>query len=137
MARLLAIDYGTKRTGLAVSDPLQIIASPLTAVRTHELMSFIEDYVQKEDVESFVVGWPTKDDGSPTNNTRHVDVFVKALKKKFPHIALALQDEWNTSNMALESMIKGGVKKKDRRNKMNIDKTSAVLILQAYMEENK
>lgn len=137
MGRLLAFDFGTKRTGLAVSDPLQIIATALTTVRTHELMDFIDDYLRREEVETFVVGWPTQDDGSPTSNTPHVESFIKKLQKKFPTINVILQDEWNTSNLALQSMIAGGVKKKDRRDKGRIDMTSAVLILQAYMEGKK
>ena len=137
MGRLFAVDYGTKRTGLAVTDPLRIIASPLIAIQTSEIFHFIENYLKTEQVDKFVVGWPTQTDGSWTSNTPHVDQFVKELKIKFPHIDVALQDEWNTSNVALRSMIEGGVKKKDRRDKKKIDVTSAVLILQAYMDENK
>ncbi len=134
MGRLLSIDYGTKRSGIAVSDPLQIIATPLRAVKTHELFDFLTDYFREETVDEVVVGWPTKDDGSPTNNTPQVEAFVNRFKKVFPDMKLLLHDEWNTSRLAVQSMVQAGVKKKDRRKKMNIDKTSAVIILQSYME---
>ena len=137
MGRVLGIDYGTKRTGIAVTDPLKIIATPLTAVRTHELFDFLHDYSGKEDIETFVVGWPTRDDGSPTSNTPHVEAFVNRLRKEFQSINIVLQDEWNTSNMALQTMIDGGVTKKGRRDKMKVDMTSAVIILQAYMESQR
>ncbi|MFY0687951.1 MAG: Holliday junction resolvase RuvX [Cyclobacteriaceae bacterium] len=136
MGRLLAVDFGTKRTGLAVTDPLKIIATPLSGVMTHVLFDFLTDYLQKEEVERLIVGWPTQDDGSPTNNTPHVEAFVNRFKKIFPQVPVDLQDEWNTSNMAMQTMIAGGVKKKKRRDKLAIDKLSAVLILQAYMESN-
>lgn len=134
MGRFLAIDYGTKRTGIAVTDPLKIICSPLTGIRTHELFDFLSDYFKKEEVERVIVGWPTKDDGSPTNNTANVEAFVNRFKKVFPGMDLVLHDEWNTSNMAMESMIAGGMKKKNRRDKLTVDKLSATIILQNYME---
>lgn len=134
MGRILAIDYGTKRTGLAATDPLQIISSPLTAIPTHELIDYLKRYFEKEDVDTVVVGWPTKDDGSPTNNTKNVEAFVNRFRKVFPSMDIVLHDEWNTSNMAMSSMIAGGMKKKDRRNKLNVDKLSAAIILQNYME---
>lgn len=137
MGRILAVDYGTKRTGLAVTDPLQIIATPLEGLRTHDLFDFLENYFRKEDVEKVVVGYPTRDDGSPTSNTPHVEAFVNRFKKVFPSIPLALQDEWNTSNDAVRSMIAGGTKKKNRRNKLNVDVMSATIILQAYMESEE
>jgi putative Holliday junction resolvase len=137
MGRLLCIDFGTKRTGIAVTDPLQIIATPLTGVKTHELEDFLKDYLQKESVETLVVGWPTQSDGSLSENAHHVQAFVNRFKKLFPHIPVALQDEYGTSKEAMRSMISGGVKKKDRRKKIQIDVTSAVIILQAYLSENK
>ncbi len=134
MARLLAIDFGTRRTGLAVTDPDQIIATALDAIPTHTLENYLKDYFEKETVSTVIVGWPTKDDGSPTNNTPHVEAFVNRFKKIFPNMDVVLHDEWNTSNMAMQSMIMGGSSKKSRRNKLNIDKVSAVIILQSYME---
>jgi len=134
MGRWLAVDFGTKRTGLAVTDPLRIIASPLEGVETKNLFDFLKDYFQRELVDKLVVGWPTQDDGSPTNNTANVEAFVNRFRKLFPSIPVVLQDEWNTSNEAMASMIQSGTKKKNRRNKLKIDQASATLILQAYME---
>jgi putative Holliday junction resolvase len=134
MGRILAIDYGTKRTGLAVTDPLQIISSPLAGIPSIELIGFLTKYFSQEPVERVVVGWPTKDDGSNTNNTQNVLAFINLFKKKFPDMPVVLQDEWGTSKMAIKSMIAGGVKKKDRRDKNLVDKVAAVLILQSYME---
>ena len=136
MARILSIDYGTRRTGLAVTDPLQIIATPLEGVLTHDLEAYLTHYFQKEDVEKVVVGWPTQDDGSDSENARHVQAFINRFKKLFPNKPVILQDEYNTSNMAMQSMIQGGMKKKNRRNKINVDITSAVIILQSYLSEN-
>jgi putative Holliday junction resolvase len=137
MSRWLAVDYGTKRTGLAVTDPLKIIASPLQGLQTHDLFDFLKDYLSKEHVELLVVGYPTRDDGTPTSNTPHVEAFVKRFKKLFPTIPVALQDEWNTSNDAMRSMVSSGTKKKNRRNKLNVDVMSATLILQSYMESKQ
>ncbi len=134
MGRWLAVDFGTKRTGLAVTDPLRIIASPLQGVETKNLFDFLRDYFHQETVEKLVVGWPTQYDGSPTSNTANVEAFVNRFKKLFPSIPVVLQDEWNTSNEAMASMIQSGTKKKNRRNKLKIDQASATLILQAYME---
>lgn len=134
MGRYLAIDFGSKRTGIAVTDPLKIICSPLTGVRSHELFDFLKNYFDKEEVEKVIVGWPTRDDGSDTSNTQNVRAFVNRFRKIFPDMELVLHDEWNTSNMAISSMIAGGMKKKDRRNKLNVDKMSATIILQNYME---
>ena len=136
MGRLLAIDYGTKRTGIAVSDPLKIIATPLTGIQTHELFDFLDDYLSREEVEEVVVGWPTRDDGSDTNNTKNVKAFINRFKKIFPNMPVVLQDEWGTSREAVSSMVKSGTKKKNRRNKLNVDKASAVLILQDYMSQS-
>lgn len=134
MGRILAIDYGTKRSGLAVTDPLQIIASPLAGISSIELIGFLTKYFTNEPVDRVVVGWPTRDDGSDTNNTQHVQAFINLFKKKFPDMRVVLQDEWGTSKMAMKSMVAGGVKKKDRRDKNLVDKVAAVLILQSYME---
>ncbi len=136
MARILAIDFGTKRTGLAVTDELQIIASPLTGVQTHELEAFLTRYLKEENVEKVVLGYPLKDDGSPTNNTSSVEAFANRFKKVFPEVELVLQDEWSTSKMAVQSMVVSGTKKKNRRKKLNVDQVSATIILQSYLEEN-
>lgn len=133
MARILAIDYGGKRTGIAVTDPLCIIASPLTTVPSGKLMEFLNEYFRKEDVQEVVFGFPTKLDGSDTNATQLVKAATNRFKKLFPDKPLFLHDERFTSKMALEAMISGGSKKKDRRDKGNIDKVSATIILQSYL----
>jgi len=135
MARIIGIDYGTKRVGLAVTDPLQIIASPLETVRAHLLEDYLKKYCQQEDTEAFVVGMPLNLDNSDTDATNHVRGFVKRLKKTFPEKAIHLQDERFTSKDALSAMIAGGTSKKYRREKGNIDKVSATLILQSYLEK--
>lgn len=135
--RILAIDYGTKRTGLAVTDPLRIIASALETVPTHQLLDYLKKYVEREPVEAFVLGLPTRLDGSDTDNTPHVRAFAKKLEAAFPAIPVHWHDERFTSAMALQAMIAGGTKKKDRRQKGNIDKVSATIILQSFMESRK
>ena len=134
MGRIIAIDYGTKRVGLATTDPLQIIASALDTIHAKDVLQFLKNYVKQEDVESFVLGMPTKLDGTDTNATPHVRQFHKQLKKHFPEKPVYLHDERFTSKMALDAMIAGGSKKKDRRDKGNIDKISATIILQSYLE---
>jgi putative holliday junction resolvase len=134
MPRILAIDYGTKRVGLAVTDPLKIIATALDTVHSKDIFVFLKTYLETEEVESFVVGMPVNLDGEDTNNTPHVKGFVKNLKKTYPEIPVHLHDERFTSKMALQAMIAGGSSKKDRREKGNIDKISATIILQSYME---
>ena len=134
MGRILSIDYGAKRTGLAVTDPLGIIASPLDYVTTHELEVYLKDYFEKEQVSKVVVGMPKKLDGSATDATVLVEAFVNRFKKLFPGKELILHDERFTSKIALDAMIEGGSKKKDRREKGNIDKVSAAVILQSYLE---
>lgn len=135
MGRLLAIDYGRKRTGIAVSDPLQIIATGLTCVPTNELISFLKEYTKKEAVEQFVMGLPLNWDESPTDATPWVEKTALELKKNFPDIPLAFEDERNTSKMAVESMVQAGMKKKKRRRKEEVDVVSATLILQQYMQK--
>lgn len=137
MARILAIDYGSKRTGLAVTDPLQIIATALETVPTHQLLDFLKNYVVRESVDIFVVGMPTRLNGTDTDNTPRVRQFVTRLENAFPAIPVHLHDERFTSAMALQAMIAGGTKKKDRREKGNIDKVSATIILQSFMESKK
>lgn len=134
MPRTLAIDYGAKRTGLAVTDPLEIIASPLDAIPSHTLENFLQDYFKKEEVKRVVIGMPKNTDGTATNATPLVQAFINRFKKVFPSMELILHDERYTSKMALDAMITGGMKKKDRRNKGNVDKVSATIILQSYLE---
>jgi putative holliday junction resolvase len=134
MGRILAIDYGGKRVGLAVTDPLKIIATALDMIHSKDVIQFLKDYVAQETVETFVVGKPHKLDGTDTNATEMVNNFIKHLQKTFPQIPVIPHDERFTSKMALDAMIAGGTKKKDRQNKGNIDKVSAVIILQSYME---
>ncbi|MDJ1503799.1 Holliday junction resolvase RuvX [Xanthocytophaga agilis] len=137
MPRILAIDYGLKRTGLAVTDPLQIIASPLDTVATHQLMDFLKSYMVQEEVESFVVGQPKQTDNTPSEIAPHVEGFVKRLKAQFPETPVHRVDERFTSIMAQQTLIAGGMKKKDRQDKSNIDKVSAAIILQSFMESRK
>jgi len=137
MPRVLAIDYGAKRSGIAVTDPSQIIATPLEFVPTHQLETFLKDYFEKESVELVVVGMPLNTDGGMTNATSLVQAFVNRFKKVFPKMELILHDERFTSKMAFDSMLVGGVKKKDRQNKGLIDKVSASIILQSYLESKR
>ena len=133
MPRILALDYGAKRTGIAVTDPLGIIATPLETVRSHDLMDFLKAYFAKEDVSEVVMGMPMNTDGQPTNATPLVEAAVSRFRKLFPDKKLFLHDERFTSKMALDAMIAGGTKKKDRQKKENIDRISATIILQSYL----
>jgi putative Holliday junction resolvase len=134
MARLLAIDYGTKRCGIAVSDPMQIIAQGLTTVHSKDILSFLDTYFQKEAVQIIVVGEPKRMSGEATDATVHVNAFVKKLKEKFPAMKIERIDERFTSKMAFQTMIDSGLKKKARQNKELVDEISATIILQSYME---
>lgn len=134
MGRVLAIDFGLKRIGLAVTDPLQITTNPLDTVDNSDIIPYLTNYLQREDVETIVVGYPTKDDGSDTNSTPHIRAFVKTLEKEFPKIPLYLQDEAYSSSQAMQAMVAGGMKKKERRKKENLDKISAAIILRAFLE---
>ena len=135
MARLLALDYGTKRVGIAITDELQIIASGLCTVRAHDCMDFLKDYISKESVSSIVVGLPKDLNNQKTDATPYVKGFAKQLRKQFPDLEVHFVDECFTSKMAFQSMIDGGVKKKDRQNKALVDEVSATLILQSFMEQ--
>ncbi|HBG58883.1 Holliday junction resolvase RuvX [Proteiniphilum sp. UBA1028] len=137
MARLLSIDYGKKRTGIAVSDPLQIIANGLATVETSGLFDFLETYLQKEEVSCIVVGLPKQMNNEPSENMRRVEPFVNRLRKVYPHIPVEYFDERFSSKMAQQTMIDGGLKKKDRRNKALVDEISATIILQGYMESKR
>lgn len=133
MGRILAIDYGTKRTGLAVSDEMQIIASGLTTVETKELVSFLKNYVATENVEKFVVGLPKQMDNTASESEVYIIKFLEQLVKVIPDIPIERVDERFTSKMAFQTMIDSGLKKKQRQNKALIDEISATLILQSYM----
>lgn len=135
MGRYLAIDYGTKRCGIAVTDPGRIIASGLDTVPSHELMRFLETYFENEKVDCVVVGKPMQTDNKVSESFIHVERFVGAFKKRFPGMRLEWQDERFTSKMAVEAMVAGGMKKSDRKKKGNIDKISAAIILQSFLEE--
>jgi putative Holliday junction resolvase len=137
MSRLLSIDYGKKRTGIAVSDPLQIIANGLTTVETSKLFEFLEDYLKKEEVESIIVGLPKQMSGQPSENMKRIEPFVNRLKKLYPNINIEYFDERFTSKLAHQAMIDGGLKKQDRRNKELVDEISATIILQGYMESRR
>lgn len=136
MGRIVALDYGTKRTGVAVTDPMKIIASPLVTVSTANLFEFILKYVKQETVETIVVGLPKRLNEEDTHATQPVRQFIKQLREKLPHLHIVEEDERFTSKMAMDAMIKGGMKKKDRRKKENVDKVSAALILQSYLEHH-
>ncbi|MFH4966152.1 Holliday junction resolvase RuvX [Gaetbulibacter sp. M235] len=133
MARLLAIDYGLKRTGIAVTDELQIIASGLTTVATSELIPFLKDYTTKEKVELFLIGEPKQMDNTPSESEAFISPFIKKLEKLFPDIEIKRVDERFTSKMAFKTMIDSGLNKKQRKNKALIDEISATLILQSYL----
>lgn len=130
MARILGIDFGTRRTGIAVTDPLKIIVSPLTTLKTEEVIDFLKGYMEAEKVESLVCGLP----GSENTDTRRaLEKFVEQLKVNFPHLPIAFQDEDLTSRKASEVILRSGLKKMKRRDKALVDKISAVLILQEYL----
>ena len=133
MARILAIDYGVKRTGIAVTDELQIIASGLITVKTDELIKFLIDYTNKEQVELFIVGLPKQMNNSDSESEKHILSFLKQLKKSLPKIPIKRIDERFTSKIAFQTMIDSGLKKKQRRNKGLVDEISATIILQSYL----
>jgi putative Holliday junction resolvase len=137
MARIVAIDYGRKRTGLAVTDNLQIIANGLATVSSGDLIKFLKEYASKEDVELFVVGQPKQMDNSPSENMKYVEMFVSALNKNFPDTPIVYYDERFTSVLAHKAMLDGGLKKKKRQDKGLVDEISAVIILQSYLENKK
>lgn len=137
MGRILAIDYGKKRTGIAVTDILQMIANGLTTVATPELMDFILNYVEKESVERIVVGHPKQMNNEESENMKRIVPFVNQLKKKLPYIPIEYVDERFTSVLAHQTMIEGGLKKKARQNKALVDEISATIILQSYLESKR
>jgi len=133
LPRIISIDYGGKRTGLAVSDPLQIIATGLTTVESKQLIPFLKDYFSKEQVELIIIGEPKNWDDTPTHATPLVEKCIKDLQRNFPGMPIKRVDERYTSKMAKDSMLEMGMKKKDRRNKALVDEIAATIILQEYM----
>ena len=136
MGRILAIDYGTKRTGLAVTDEMQIIASGLTTVDTKELIVFLKNYITTENVEKFVVGLPKQMDNTASESEVYIQKFLRNLAKSIPDIPVERVDERFTSKMAFQTMIDSGLKKKQRQNKALVDEISATLILQSYLSSS-
>lgn len=134
LARILAVDYGKVRTGLAVTDELQLIASGLKTVATGELMKVLGDYLRSENVETIVVGEPRQMDNSPSESEPLIKAFLNSLKKEFPGVNIDRQDERFTSKIARRSLLESGLKKKQRASKALVDEVSATLILQAYLE---
>ena len=137
MGRILAIDYGKKRTGIAVTDILQIIANGLTTVATSELMDFLLKYIEKEPVERIIVGHPKQMNNEDSENMKRIVPFVNQLKKKLPQIPVEMIDERFTSVLAHQAMLDGGLKKKARQDKALVDEISATIILQSYLESKK
>lgn len=133
MGRIMAIDYGSKRVGLAVTDPLQIIATGLTTVHSKDLISFLEAYLKKEQVDCIVVGEPKTLQNEASDSARYIEPFVTHLGRKFPQIKITRWDERFTSALAHQTMLMGGLKKKDRSNKETVDMISATIILQDYL----
>lgn len=133
MARIIGIDYGRKRTGVAVTDPLKIVAGALATVPTHTLEQFITDYVAREQVELIVIGQPTQLDGQSSESMRYITPFVNRLKKILPDIPIVMYDERFTSTIAHQAMIAGGMKKSDRRDKARVDSIAATIILNDYL----
>jgi len=133
MGRILAIDYGTKRCGLAATDPLRLIASPMDTVHPESLLDFLADYIQKEEVDVIVVGEPLTEDGQPAQIHHLVVGLVRKLRKRYPDIEVVTQDERYTSKEAKEIILRSGIRKKKRRDKSLVDKVSAALILEEYL----
>lgn len=135
IGRIIAIDYGQKRVGLAVTDPGQIIATSLTTVRAMDVIPFLKDYLSREPVVLFLVGEPRQMNYEVSESARFIDPFVRLLKKEFPGIPVERVDERFTSKLAMNSMIEAGLKKKDRQNKALVDTVSATIMLQTYLEQ--
>ena len=134
MNRIIGIDYGRKRVGVAVSDPLGIFASALDTIQSAKIIEYLKTYSEKENVGRFIVGYPVNTDGTPSEAAKDVDVFLKQLAKAFPEIPVTLEDERFTSVLAHRAMIDGGMKASERRDKASVDKISAAIILQSYMD---
>lgn len=136
MPRIMAFDYGTKRIGIAVTDPLQIIATGLETIHPKDVIDYLKKYLLKEAVEKFIVGEPKQMDGTPSQSASMVKGFVTILKKHFPLVPVELMDERFTSKMASAVIVQSGMKKNERQNKSKIDTISAIIILQSYLEKN-
>lgn len=137
MGRILAIDYGKKRVGLAVTDPLQMIATKLTTVPSHQLFNFLKEYFAKENVEQVIIGYPMQLNNEASEAVLYINPFLKRFQKLYPEMPIEQVDERFTSRMAFQTMIDAGLKKKDRQNKATIDAVSATIILQSYLEQKK
>ena len=137
MARILSIDYGRKRVGIAVTDPAQIIANRLTTVPSHTIWDFLKEYFEKEEVETVVVGYPKQMNNQPSEAVRYINPFLKRFQKLYPDMHLELFDERFTSRMAFQTMIDGGLGKKKRQDKAMVDAVSATIILQNYLEQKR
>lgn len=137
MGRILGIDYGRKRCGLAVTDPLKIIANGLTTVPSHTLIEFLQDYTKKESVERIIVGLPKQLNGNPSESMNYITPFLNRLRKVLPDIPVEMYDERFTSTIAHKAMLDGGMKKKDRQNKEIVDTIAASIILNDYLQSNK
>lgn len=137
MGRILAIDYGRKRTGIAVSDPLQIIANGLCTLSSVEVLDFLSEYIPTENVETIVIGYPKTLNNTPSQSLKYINPFLKKMEKSFPNINIIQFDERFTSRMAFQTMIDSGIGKTKRQNKSLVDKISATIILQNYMETIK
>jgi putative holliday junction resolvase len=137
MSRILALDYGTKRVGVAVTDPLQIIANGLTTIPEKDIWKFLAEYFAKEKVECVVIGYPVQASGKGSESLRVINPFIKKFIKNYPAIPIELADERYTSKIAHQTMISGGLKKKDRQNKNMVDTISATIILQGYLETRR
>ncbi|HBE43162.1 MAG TPA: Holliday junction resolvase RuvX [Bacteroidales bacterium] len=137
MGRIIGIDYGKKRTGLAVTDPLKMFASPFKTINTGDFDDFMNEYMKSETVDAFIVGYPVQMNNKPSESVKYLDPFLRKLKKCFPQIPVHLVDERFTSQMAFRAMIDGGVTRKGRRDKGMVDKISASIILQSFLDKNK
>ena len=134
MGRIIGIDYGKRRIGIAITDPLQMFASPLTTITPAEFDTFIKDYLKTESVDEFVIGYPRQMNNQPSESVKYIDPLIKKLKKSYPEIQVHLADERFTSQLAFRSMIDGGVKKENRKDKAMVDRISASIILQSYLD---
>ena len=137
MDRIVGIDYGRKRVGVAVSDPLGIFASALETVHSAKIIEYLKNYAQKETIVRFVVGYPINMNGAPSEAAKDIDIFLRHLAKAFPDVPVVKEDERFTSVLAHRAMIDGGMKKQDRQKKESVDKISAAIILQSYMDRMK
>ena len=137
MGRIVAFDYGRRRVGVAATDPLQIIANAVDTIETKEIFNFLKKYMATEQVETFVVGFPYNDGFKPNAVIPYIEKFIAAVKKTYPHIPVQKADESFTSRMAMQTLVMSGVSKKERHKKENLDKISATIILQAYLEDRQ